>query len=131
MFACGIHFDADGSVRQHLSILDPLLREWIGEDYLRHYLPEIDLFRYCPDEGPHSIAVTRNTRYGKTSYDSDRFRFELSYLDAEDRFPREENLDRMTRALELFWSHGIPTCTPGMIDELPNGGGEDGPVPWP
>ena len=102
---------------------------WIGQDYLRHYIPEIDFFRYCPEEGPFSIAVGHNAAYGKTAYDSDRFRLQLSYLDMADRLSQQENLERIKQALKLLWSHGIPTCTPGMGEELPHGGGEEGPVP--
>lgn len=131
MFACGVYFDTDLSVLQQLDMLEPLLRSWIGEDYRKHYMPEIDYFYFNPGAPRASLSIQRNVRYKKTDYDNDRFRYCLDYLDMADERGAEENLQRMTQVLQLLWSRGIPTCTPGKGDELPHGGGEEGPIPWP
>ena len=131
MFAGGIYFDTGEPVARQLEMLGPLLRAWIGEDYLQHYLPQIDVFHYNPEGTRFYILLKANAGYGKSSHDSDRFRYHLSFLDMNGDLGEEQHIERLTRALELLWSRGIPTCTPGLTEELPHGGGEEGPVPWP
>lgn len=131
MFAGSIYFDTDQPVIRQLDMLRPLLRSWIGEDYLQYYLSEIDFFYYNPNSAGFSIALKRNAGYGKSTHDQDRFRYCLSSIDMDDQLSEDQHLQRMTQVLELLWSQGIPTCTPGWTDELPNGGGEEGPVRWP
>ena len=131
MFAGGIYFDTHLPLIRQLDMLRPLLSSWIGEDYLRYYLSEIDFFYYNPGGAGFSISLERNSGYGKSFHDNDRFRYHLGVIDKDDQLSEEDHLQRMVQALELLWSQGIPTCTPGWTDELPHGGGEEGPVPWP
>ena len=126
-----IYYETSLSIPQQLELLKPLLTEWIGAAYMRYYIPGIQLFYYHPPDEKVTIAVERNASHGKSSYDNDRFHFRLTYVDETSQLTEEQYLQRMTQALELFWSQGIPTCTPGWTDDLPTGGGEEGPVKWP
>lgn len=126
-----IYYETRLSIPQQIELLKPLLTEWIGEACMGYYIPEIQFFSYRPRDKKITIAVGWNPSYGKSSLDNDRFSFQLVYIDDTGQLTEEQYLQRMTQALELFWSHGIPTCTPGWTEELPNGGGEEGPVKWP
>lgn len=131
MFGGDICFDSDLTVPELLALLRPLFTAWIGEDHLRHYRADLGWFYYNPGGHRFSISLGNNSSYRKSAFDDDRFRRQLTFLDLDGELGKEQHLARMTQALELFWSHGIPTCTPGWTDELPHGGGEEGPVPWP
>ncbi|MCK6590809.1 MAG: hypothetical protein HUU21_26460 [Polyangiaceae bacterium] len=125
-----VYFDAPGTILSHVRLLEPLLSSWIGGDVMRHYEETLDWWLYRPDDNFY-IGVERNAAFGKSAFDNDRFRKKLDCVDLRARLPREEHRARIIAALERLWAHQIPTCTPGLTDELPNGGGEDGPVPWP
>lgn len=131
MFSASLYFDTDRNLPQLLLMLEPLLCGWIGDDYMQYYRADIDYFSYRLEDGPCLIILQRNACYGQGIYDNDRFRYSLEIIDSKDKHSREENLARMAAALEMFWANGMPTCTPGKADDLPNAGGEDGPIPWP
>ncbi|APR76938.1 Hypothetical protein A7982_02285 [Minicystis rosea] len=125
-----IYYEAKGSVGAHVRMLEPLLRAWIGEDPAKYLHPSYDRLIYMPDRGFH-ISVEHNVSYGKSNFENDRFHFVLGSVDLHKKIELEVHLDRMRAALEVFWANGIPTCTPGWDDEMPNEGGATGPIPWP
>lgn len=126
-----IYYETRLPVLRQLEILRPSFEEWIGVDYMRHYDPTFQRLHYGPEGSGELVALGLNASYGKSSFDNDRFHFRLTFIVPAGRLTEAQYLRRMTRALELLWSQGIPTCTPGWADELPNAGGEDGPVEWP
>jgi hypothetical protein len=131
LLAGDIYYETSLSVPEQLELLKPLLQVWIGQDYMQYYVPGAQFLYYHPEDAKIHLSVGWNAGRGKSSYDNDRFRCRLGYTDETGQLTKEQYLRRMVQALELFWSHGIPTCTPGWEDELPNHGGEDGPIPWP
>lgn len=48
------------SFPEPLRLLDPVLREWIGEDYLRHCIPQIHHLSYRPAD-PMPAVIARAT----------------------------------------------------------------------
>lgn len=131
VLAGDIFYEVDLPIPEQLELLRPVLKEWIGKDYMRFYDERAQLLYYRPEGAGRSITVGWNGSHGKSFHDADRFRCRLMYIDASGALSEEEYLRRLARALELLWSHGIPTCTPGWEDHLPHGGGEAGPVSWP
>lgn len=129
-FAGDIYYQSTLPVPEQLRLLDPVLREWIGADYMHHYIPAAQHLSYRPSDR-RLIGIGWNGGYGKSFHDHDRFRCRLVYIDDTGEWTEAQHLDRFARALDLLWRHGIPTCTPGWEESLPHAGGEDGPVRWP
>ena len=125
-----VYFDTGLYIRQQIDLYAPLLKKWIGDDYLNYYLSDLDFFSYAPSDR-FLIYIGRNSSYRKTDEDPDRFRYQLTYIDLDEHYSEEENISRIVAFLELLWANNIPTCAPFLADDLPYNGGENGPVKWP
>jgi hypothetical protein len=125
-----IFYNTNLSVKDQVTLLAPLLEQWIGPDYLRYYKEDMRWFYYNPQE-KFSISIGRNSAYNKSNEDKDLFQFEISSIDINNLLTEDEHTDRVTAALALLWASNIPTYLPNWYREKM--GYEDdynGPVSW-